>query len=199
MHLAKRSALLIAFTSAAFFAGRATIGLAQEPMTGDPMEAAMKLAQPGKYHKMLDPLVGTFQAEVKIWMDPTSTEPNVSHGAMTNSWILDGRFVQHEYEGEFMGEAFRGKGLTGYSNNAEEFQGLWVDTWTTNLSISNGEISADGKTLTLNKTDVDPTSGQEMTVKEVIQIVDKNKHTMTSFVDTPAGEQKMMEIVYTRK
>ena len=43
-------------------------------------------------HKRFEPFVGTFKAEVKMWMGPG--EPHVSTGVMINTLDLGGRFLK---------------------------------------------------------------------------------------------------------
>ena len=56
------------------------------------------LAAPTEEHTRLEAFVGTFAAEVKIWMGPG--EPNVTTGVMTNSMDLGGRFLRQIYQGD---------------------------------------------------------------------------------------------------
>ena len=56
------------------------------------------LAAPTEEHTKLQAFVGTFAAEVKIWMGPG--EPVVTTGVMTNSMDLGGRFLRQTYQGD---------------------------------------------------------------------------------------------------
>jgi len=56
------------------------------------------MSAPTADHKRLTPFVGTFRAEVKIWMGPG--DPNVSTGTMTNTFELGGRFLRQEFKGD---------------------------------------------------------------------------------------------------
>src|SRR6187401_2277448 len=76
------------------------------------MEAA---GTPGPAHKALEALVGNWKAEVKCWQEPGSS-PNVSQGTAKTSWILNGRFLEEEFQGEMMGKPFTGVSLMGYDN-----------------------------------------------------------------------------------
>ena len=48
-------------------------------------------------HKKFAPFVGTFAAEVKLWMGPG--EPEISTGVMENTLDLDGRSVDWGLDG----------------------------------------------------------------------------------------------------
>src|SRR5687768_4430687 len=93
----------------------ASLALAQDKTASqklDPkMEEMMKKAEaastPGPAHKALEPLVGDWNAEVKMWMTP-GAPPTITKGTATSTWTLKERYVQQEFNGEFMGKPFRG-------------------------------------------------------------------------------------------
>jgi hypothetical protein len=118
---------MMRYYGSALVAGTLVVGLAlaseksgsQKP---DPkMEEMMKKVEaagtPGAAHKALEPLIGNWNAEVKMFMDP-SAPPNVTKATAKNSWVMKGRFVQQEFKGEFMGKPFHGMGFTGYEREA---------------------------------------------------------------------------------
>src|ERR1041384_8127485 len=51
------------------------------------MEAMQKAATPGEAHKKLEAMIGTFDAKVKIWMDP-SKPPEESTSTSESTWVL---------------------------------------------------------------------------------------------------------------
>ena len=67
-------------------------------MSDASMDAMQEMAAPGPEHDRLKPFVGTFKAEVRIWMGPG--EPMVSTGVMTSSLDLGDKFVRQDYKGE---------------------------------------------------------------------------------------------------
>ncbi len=163
------------------------------------MEAWQKAMTPGDGQKKLEPLVGTFDAKVRMWMDP-SRPPDDSAGTSVNSWVLGDRFVQTKYEGTFLGEAFNGVGYTGYDNVTKKYEGAWMDTGSTAIMTSVGTIDAAGKVITMKATTSDPATGKVTTADQKITIVDNDHHTIEMWGKTPDGKNfKMMEIQYTRK
>src|SRR3989442_441387 len=56
------------------------------------MEAWAKVATPGEAHKWLEPVVGTWDAKITMWMTP-GAPPQESTGTSENKWVLGGRFV----------------------------------------------------------------------------------------------------------
>lgn len=163
------------------------------------MEAMMKAATPGDAHKKLNAMAGTFNADVKMWMQP-GAPPAGGAGVAENSWALDGRFLEQHFTGNFMGMPFTGMGFTGYDNIKKKYVGAWMDTMTTSMMISSGTANADGKSYTFTSTMDDPMTGKSSPVKETVTIVDDDHHTLEMWGAAPDGKMfKMMEIAYTRK
>jgi hypothetical protein len=163
------------------------------------MEAMMKAATPGDAHKKLGAMAGTFNAEVKMWMQP-GAPPVGGGGVSENSWALDGRWLEQHFTGNFMGMPFTGVGFTGYDNIKKKYVGTWMDTMTTSMMISSGVANADGKSYTFTSTMDDPMTGKSTPVKETITVIDNDHHTLEMWGAGPDGKMyKSMEIAYTRK
>src|SRR5262245_16381154 len=116
--------------SGTLFAGLTLAGDKSDSQKIDPkMEEMMKKAEaactPGAAHKALDPLVGDWNAEVKLWMAPDAP-PTITKGSAKNTWTLKDRFVQQEFSGEFMGKPFRGISFTGYDNVRGKYRSVWI-------------------------------------------------------------------------
>jgi hypothetical protein len=163
------------------------------------MEAWMKAATPGEGHKALEPTIGSWNVTSTSWETPASP-PQQGAGSAENSWVLGGRFVRQDFQGEFGGMKFQGLGYTGYDNFKKKYIGTWMDTMGTMMMTMIGTLDASGKVFTATSTIDDVVTGKPMTVREVTRIVDNNKHVMEMFGPDPSGKEfKMMEIVYTRK
>ena len=163
------------------------------------MDAWMKVATPGDAHKRLDPVVGTWDAKIMMWMAP-GAPPQESTGISENKWVLGGRFVEQRYEGTFMGQPFSGVGYTGYDNYKKKYIGTWMDTMGTMMMVSQGTSDATGKTFSMTSTMDDIMTGKPATVKSDLKIVDADHHVMEMWAPDPAGKQfKTMEIHYTKK
>ena len=161
------------------------------------MEAMAKAATPGDAHKKLEPLVGTFDAKVTMWMDP-SKPPQESAGTAQTSWVLGNRFLETKYDGTFMGQPFSGIGYTGYDNVTKKYVGTWMDTMGTGMMLSSGSMS--GKVMTTTATMSDPMTGKVAHATEKFTIVDNDHNKMEMWDKLPDGKSvKVMEINYSRK
>jgi hypothetical protein len=165
----------------------------------NPLAAVEKAIEPGPEHKVLEPLVGDWTFTTRFWMDP-SKPPMESKGTASRKWIMGGKFVQEEVNSEFFGKPFKGTGITGYDKIQGKYVGVWVDSLSTGISQSQGTADKAGKVLTFSREDYDPFSKEKIKGRDVVRILDKDKHVMEMYKIGPDGkETKVMEIVFTRQ
>jgi hypothetical protein len=161
------------------------------------MEMVEKAGTPGEAHKKLEPMVGTFDAKVKSWMDP-SKPPMESTGTSENTWVLGNRFVQMKYEGTFMGKPFSGMGFQGYDNVSKKYVGTWMDTMSTGMMNSTGTMS--GNVMKETSTMSDPVTGKLTRATTKVTVADNDHHSLEMWAPGPDGKNyKAMQIDYTRK
>jgi len=162
------------------------------------MEEMMKLAQPGPHHEHLAAMVGSWTYTQKSWMDP-SQPPMETKGTAEAKAILDGRFIETAYHGEFMGMPFEGHGIDGYDNLTKKHTGFWVDNLGTMSMNMTGSCDKGGKVTTLEATYLDPMTGKDSTFKMITTIVDKDHIHSEGWSKAGDDEFKMMEIEMTRR
>lgn len=169
-------------------------------MSDEPIAAMLERAAPTADHERLTPFVGTFKAEVKIWMGPG--EPMVSTGSMTNTWALGGRFLHQDYKGDpspgpdpFPG--FEGQGYWGFNKNTERYEGFWIDTASTVMQHESGTVDETGKSWTMTG-EIVGSDGETTTKRSVITLVDNDQHGIEMYFTKGDQEFKGMEIQYTR-
>jgi hypothetical protein len=170
-----------------------------DPKMADLMKQAEAAGSPGTPHKALEPLVGEWDAEVSCWMDPDGP-PLVSQATAKTTWILNGRFLQEEFHGEFMGKPFSGISLTGYDNLNNKYQSVWMDDSHTSMFTSQGSTEGGGKTITLEgRMDCVMTGQKNKLVRQIHRILSHDKHTFEMHDPSKGGDSKTMEITYTRR
>lgn len=163
------------------------------------MEMMMKAATPGEQHKRLDAFAGTFDAKLKMWMDP-SKPPEESTGTAESKWVLGNRYLEQRYEGTFMGQPFSGLGYTGYDNVSKKYFMNWMDTSTTGVMAMTGKWDAAGKVMTFSGTVIDPMTGKPCKITEKVTVADNDHHSFEMWGPDPSGKNyKMMDVSYTRK
>lgn len=160
------------------------------------MEMMAKASTPGEAHKKLDALAGKFSVKSKMWMDP-SKAPEESGGATERKWIMGNRYLQENYQGSFMGQAFDGMGISGYDNVTKKYFGSWIDSGSTSMTLSRGSMS--GNTITYKGMMTDPMAGKEVPYTMKMIITDNDNHKMEMWGPGPGGkEMKWMELSYAR-
>ena len=160
------------------------------------MDAWVKASSPCAAHEQLEPMVGTWDAETRVWFGPG--DPMVSTGKVTKQWALEKRFLLHDYEGEEtpMGRFF-GKGTLGYSNMAKRYESLWIDTMSTAMLFQTGNWEDDA--LTLIGDQHESISLGLVRVRSVTRIVSDDRNTFENFVTGPDGvEMRTLEVIHTR-
>lgn len=160
------------------------------------MAAWQKAMTPGEPHRQLAELEGTWDAEMKMWMDPEG-EPMTQRMTAERRMIMDGRFLEETFSGSFMGEPFRGYGLIGFDNVSGRYESLWVDNHSTSMLQAEGEWDEAEDALVFRGVYTDPATGEEKKTRSVWRTGDDPEvYTMYESAD---GEEwvKTMEIVLT--
>ena len=156
-------------------------------------------ATPSKAHEMLAKDTGTWDAEMTFWM-PESPEPQKATSVATYKMILDGKYQEGVFKGDMWGMPFEGRGTTAYDNASKQFITTWIDNMGTGMLVSRGQYDETSKTITFNGVMVDPVTGKEKKVKEIITYIDDNTQKMEMFdIDANGKEFKNMEINSKRR
>jgi len=163
------------------------------------MQAYLEMAKPAVEHEFLSKLAGTWKAEGKFWMAP-GAPPSETTGTSVNEMILDGRFLESRYEspspmggGEFVGIA-----VDGFDRMANKYVGTWIDTFQTMIVSYEGTVDASGKVRTMVAEFANPMGGT-LKSKGVTTLISDTQFKYEGFNVTPEGDQKQMEILYTRQ
>lgn len=171
------------------------------PNQEEMMKRWQKSMTPGDAHKKLEGMVGTWDAEVKMWMSGPKGEPTISKGTSVNKLVLGGRYVEQDFTSEMMNQPFSGVGYTGYDNFNKKYVGFWIDNMSTGMSTMDGHLEKDGQTyLMWGKMDEPMTGEKGKKVKYVTKVVDNDTMVFEVYDVTTYGDKKpTMRITYTRK
>lgn len=151
----------------------------------------------GPEHDMLKDFEGKWKARMQMFMDGEVME---SEGTMTNTLVLDGRFLRQDFKSELMGQPFKGLGYWGYDRASKQWVTSWMDTWNTGMMTSDkGAYDAGTKTWTIDSTYTNPETGAKEIHREVIRLIDSDSHAMDLLMVGDDGTAtKTMTITYTR-
>ncbi|WP_276133912.1 DUF1579 domain-containing protein [Polluticoccus soli] len=154
---------------------------------------------PGPMHKWMESTNGKWDADFTFWMGPDAPPDSGSKATVENKTILGGRYQESIYKGTMMGGPFEGKGTMAYDNAKKKFINTWIDNMGTGLMHMEGTYDEATKTLNMSGTGVDPVSGKDVAMRQVLKTID-DKHQLMEMYDTKGGrEYKSMEIRLTKK
>lgn len=159
------------------------------------MQAA---ATPGSGHEVLKDLEGQWTVTSRSWMKP-GDKPKASQGSSTMSWVLDGRFLKQEYQGNWAGQNFTGFGYLGYDNVKKAYVSVWMDSMSTGIAQSTGQYDPASKTITDRMTFSCPIQQKEISARAEWKLISKDKFSYTMYMQGPDGKEfKSMELSYQR-
>ena len=149
-------------------------------------------------HGWLKHLIGNWKTESEMIMGPDQT-PMTGSGSETVTAFGD-LWVFTEGTGKWeMGEMHY-KVALGYDVSFKEYRGAWFCTDSSHLWKYIGELSADGKTMTLNCEGPDMvTDGKTANYRDVIELIDENTRVMKSYGQGEDGTwTQFMTVTYRR-
>src|SRR5262245_24595305 len=153
-----------------------------------PSARAQEPPKPGKEHDHLKRLVGTWEAETEY-----------GKGTMTYKMGLDGLWLIGDFEGEFGGMKFLGKGLDTYDSATKKYRSVWVDSFSTMPRIMEGNLDKNDRVMTMTGEGRGP-DGMQAKYKSITEIKDANTVNFSLFmVEKDSSEQSLVKITYKRK
>ena len=163
------------------------------------MAAWEKASSPGGAHaRLATQMAGTWNAKQTVWMDPAAP-PMTSSGKAVNTPVFGGRHIRMDYSGQFMGQPFEGVGYTGHDNVTGRYVSTWMDSMSTGAFRAEGEYDEATSSYTFRGEMADPMHDGAMTpVREVVRVVDNDRHVMEMYETHDGQERKTMEIEFTR-
>lgn len=163
--------------------------------TTEEMEMATK---PLAEHEWLGNLIGTWKTSCEMMMGEgekmhsSGTEVVTSLGGL---WAF-GEGVATMPDGSEM----QYKSALGFDVSFKEYRGCWFASASSHLWKQTGTLSADGKRMTLDCVGPDMMrDGETANYRDVIDLIDENTRTMTSFAEGEDGSwTEFMKVTFTR-
>ncbi len=184
--------------------GAASAAIAQDKkMSEQDMAAAMqeymKIAAPGEHHKHLEFFVGKWNTTTRMWMAGPESAPSETKGNSEVKWVLDGRFLMEEHNGQMMGMPYHGMGLMGYDNYRNMYTSVWVSNMGTNVTTMTGQRDPSGKVFTYyGEMDEPMLKITGRTIKYIATIKGPDQY-LFEVIDLHASDNyKVFEILYDR-
>ena len=162
------------------------------------MKAYMAYMTPGDMQKMLASMSGDWTGDITMWMSP-GAPPAKNTGFCSNKMIMGGRYMLQENKGSWGGMPYEGASTIGFDNAKKIFVSSSVDNMGTGMMNLEGPYDSSAKAIILKGKEIDPMTGKEFAVREVLKITDADNQMMEMYATQDGKEYKNMEIKYTRK
>ena len=161
---------------------------------------AMDLAMdPGEGQKKLEPMVGSFDVRVLVWLDP-SKPPIESRAVAITTWVLGHRYIQTMLAGFVMGEPWSGIGYAGFDNVQQKYVACYMDSGSTGMEWYTGAMAPDGRSARLTATTYDAMTHKPTKVEMRLNITPDGQHQTELWQADPSGKMvKIMELDYRRQ
>ena len=166
------------------------------PEEQEMMQKMMEAAEPGDMHQMMqDHFAGSWTVKSDYEMNGQTM---TSEGASRAMMEFGGRHLVEQYEGDMMGQPFRGGSITSYDNTAKQFQSVWIDEMSTGMYYATGQYDEASQTLTMEGQGADPTTGQMAKFKYEIKVTSPDEHVMKMWQEMGGEMTEIMTMTYTR-
>lgn len=166
--------------------------------TTETQDIEMGPTKPVKEHEWLKNFVGTWKTESKMTM-PDGSQATGSGTERVKD--LGGLWAFGEGEATMPdGDAMEYKTGLGYDVSFKGYRGFWIANVSSHMWKYEGELSADGKVMTLNCVGPDMmVEGKTANYRDVHTLVDKDHRKMESFGQQEDGSWvQFMTVEYTR-
>lgn len=161
------------------FGVAAGFGFAQEP------------PKPGPEHEKFKDLVGEWEATIKMGDGEVKGK---------SSWKLDfgGFFLIQEFEGDFGGMKFKGRGTSSYCPLRKKYISTWMDSMSPSIMVMTGNYDKAGKVFT--EVGEGPNmEGKISKFKSVSTMPNKDTIEFKMYEVKDGKDNEMMAITYKRK
>lgn len=173
----------------------------QTPLKVD-LTKIVERSTPGAEHRALEPLVGKWHVEKKVFIAlGTPDKPATSSGMTTiREWVANGHFLRDTTKGTINGQPYERLGFLGYNPMDRRYEWNTADNVTTIMMTYYG-AKGKGATRPIDLagafTDVGVTGeenvGQVVAMRTRITIVDADHHSFEIFFTPPNGKELLAD------
>lgn len=171
----------------------------EQQMSNTEIESPEMGTKPAPEHEWLNNLIGEWDVETTYMMGADVPEGKSKGREVTIS--LGGLWAISEGKGIMPGgAAYEYRAGVGYDISFKGYRGFFVASMSSHLWKYTGTMSEDGKVLTLDCVGPDmEVDGKTANYRDVIEIVDRDHRTLTSYGEQPNGEwMQFMKAELTR-
>jgi hypothetical protein len=176
-----------AVTSQALAEPQDQSGADQPEMPGD-WQAWVEAGIPGPHHEHLNRLVGEWEGEFTMWMEP-GAPPMKSTGTAKREWIFGGRYLKEEINASSeMGE-FEGISYVGYDNIDGVYKTIWMDSMSTGIYMETGMLDPETMILSMRGSYRNPTTGKIMWSEGELDMSNPDRQVYKGYMTDSNGKR----------
>lgn len=170
-----------------------------------PMPASARLALPGENHRWLEPLVGQWNVEMRVFFAPGQAPLVSKEMTATRDWILGRRYLREDLSGVFAGNPANRIATLGFNNLDERWELSTIDTFEPGQMVYTGVARGSANRFELRGESTEagmgaaPT-GRKRELRYAFEIMDADKNIQKIYLKYPAQpEMLFVEQIFTRK
>lgn len=149
--------------------------------------------QSGQPSAWLKQLAGEWKTEAEVIVPG---QKSITAKGTESARMLGQNWLIVEGKAELGGMPFSSLQTLGYDPQAKKYVGTWVDSLSSYMWKYEGTLDESGRMLTLTTRGPCPQKNGELAnVREVLEIVDKDQKTFTSYVEMAPGKWEKMVTV----
>lgn len=144
--------------------------------------------------------LGTWDAEMTVWMGGPESEPATFPASEVNSMM--GPWLISKFESNFGGMEFKGHAQMCYDPIKKKLVGTWIDSMSPHLNTMEGTYDPETRSTTTISSGIDAQTGEMNKSRAVTKYIDDDTKVMKMFMldpETEAEKFKAFEIKYTRQ
>lgn len=170
---------------------------AKEAMGGQPemppemakmMEAWGNYATPTETHAHMMKGAGKWSMKTKMRFTPDMPWDESTSQIETTS-IMGGRYLFEKVNGSAGGQPFEGMNIIGYDNFKKKHFYSWIDNMGTGVFYAEGDMAADGKSITYWSEGPDFMTGKMKKTRSVMKYDSDDQHTIEMYDNGPDGKE----------
>jgi hypothetical protein len=135
-----------------------------------------KILKPAAQHEILGRFVGTWKADLKVLLYGTPPQESWMKDTLETKWILNDRFIETHFAGEFAGGPIKGRVIMGYNGATKQFYRVYLVDWDSRGTFSEGVWIRSKNALVFHGKEHDPITGDTFQKRDVFTFgEDKDK------------------------
>ena len=147
--------------------------------------------KPTKAHKHLAKEVGSWDCDVKMFLQGPTGPATAYKGVEVNKLVSGNLFLQSRFTCQMGDRKFEGHSLMGYDSRSKTYVGTWVDNFTSSPTQMKGTYDTKAKTFTVHSKIFDEATGAEIPQKQVTTYLDDCTKQFEIFMVIKVADQTM--------